>query len=191
MVEIIFKMWYTITNYKSKGNINMEKKNYLECGKIVNTHGIKGALKLESWCNTPEDLADLERLFISQPGGMKEYKVEHASVFKQFVIVQLEGINDIDMALTYKKKTVYASRNDFELEDGDYFIADIIGLEVIDANSGHVYGKLKDVINRGASDIYVVNTADGERMMPAVDEFVKEVNLEKGIFITPIEGMFD
>ena len=189
-VEILGELCYTITNCRLGGHI-MEKKNYLECGKIVNTHGVKGAVKLESWCNTPEDLAALERIFISQPGGMKEYSVKHASVFKQFVIAELEGINDIDAALSYKNKTVYAAREDFILEEGDYFIADIIGLPIIDVKSGKVYGKLKDVINRGASDIYVVDTQDGEKMMPAVEEFVKEVNPDKGIFVAPIEGMLD
>ncbi len=169
----------------------MEKKKYLECGKIVNTHGVKGAIKLESWCNTPNDLAELERLFISLPGGMKEFKIVKASVFKQFVIVELEGINDFDTALSLKNKTAFASREDFVLEDGDYFIADLIGVQVIDANTAKIYGTLKEVINRGASDIYVVDTPDGEKMMPAVEEFVKEVDLEKGIFVTPIEGMFD
>ena len=169
----------------------MEKRKYLECGKIINTHGVKGALKLESWCNSPDELAGLSRVFISLPGGMKEYSMLKASVFKQFVIAELEGIDDFDTALSLKNKTLFASREDFVLEEGDYFIADIIGISVIDANSGIVYGKLKDVINRGASDIYVVDTENGERMMPAVEEFVKEVDPDKGIFIIPIEGMFD
>lgn len=169
----------------------MEKKKYLECGKIVNTHGVKGAVKLESWCNTPEDLSDLERLFIQNGAQMKELTVKHTSVFKQFVIAELEGVNDFDAALALKNTVVYASREDFVLDDGDYFIADIIGLPVIDVNTNTVYGKLSDVINRGASDIYVIKTENGERMMPAVDEFVKKIDLEKGIFIAPIEGMFD
>lgn len=168
----------------------MEKKKYLECGKIVNTHGVRGAVKLESWCNTPYDLAELDRLFIQKDGAVKEIKVKHASVFKQFVIAELEGINDFDTALALKNTVVYAAREDFQLDDGDYFIADVIGLPVIDANNRTQYGTLKDIINRGASDIYVVDTPYGERMMPAVDEFVKEVDLKKGIFITPIEGMF-
>ena len=167
----------------------MEKKKFLECGKIVNTHGVKGAVKLESWCNTPEDLASLKRIFIG--ADKKQIAVKHASVFKQFVIAELDGVNDFDAALALKNTVVYAAREDIPLEDGDYFIADVIGLPVIDAESGKEYGKLKDIINRGASDIYVVDTPEGERMMPAVDEFVKKVDLERGIFITPIEGMFD
>ena len=169
----------------------MKKKQYLECGKIVNTHGFRGAVKLESWCNTPEDLADLSRLFLMEKDGMRCLTVKHASVFKQFVIAELEGIVDLDMAMVLKNRVVYAAREDFSLEDGDFFIVDLIGLPVIDATSGTEYGTLSDIINRGASDIYVIKTPDGERMMPAVDEFVKKVDVEKGIFVSPIEGMFD
>lgn len=169
----------------------MENKKYLECGKIVNTHGVKGAVKLESWCNTPDDLAELGRIFVVKGATPKEYRVKHASVFKQFVIAELEGVDDFDTAMALKNTVVYAAREDFELEEGDYFIADLIGLQVIDAADGKVYGTLKDIINRGASDIYVIDTPAGERMMPAVDEFVKEVSVDKGIFVAPIEGMFD
>ena len=88
-----------------------------------------------------------------------------------------------------KGTMLYASRDDFELDEGDYFIADLIGLPVIDVDSGKTYGTVKEVINRGASDIYVVKTPDGERMMPAVEEFVKNIDLEKGIFVKTIPGL--
>lgn len=169
----------------------MENRKYLECGKIINTHGVRGAVKLESWCNTPEDLADLKRVFIHAKDQMECLKVLHASVFKQFVIAELEGIQTFEQAEVMKNKILYAAREDFVLEEGDYFIADLIGLPVIHAETGHIYGKLTEVINRGASDIYVVATEAGERMMPAVDEFVKLVDVEKGIFVCPIEGMLD
>ena len=169
----------------------MENRKYLECGKIINTHGVRGAVKLESWCNTPEDLADLKRVFIQAKDQMECLKVLHASVFKQFVIAELEGIQTFEQAEAMKNKILYAAREDFVLEEGDYFIADLIGLPVIHAETGHVYGTLTEVINRGASDIYVVATEAGERMMPAVDEFVKLVDIEKGIFVCPIEGMLD
>lgn len=169
----------------------MEKKKFLECGKIINTHGFRGAVKLESWCNTPEDLADLSRLFLQEAGGMKCMQVRHASVFKQFVIAELEGVTDLDAAMALKNRVVFAAREDFSLDEGDVFIVDMIGLPVIDAANGTKYGTLRDVINRGASDIYVINTPNGERMMPAVEEFVKKIDIEQGIFIAPIEGMFD
>ena len=167
----------------------MAKKQYLECGKIINTHGVRGAVKLESLCDSPEVLASLERVFTLEGGKYREIEVKGASVFKQFVLAELEGIDDMDKAAAMKGTMLYASRDDFELEEGDYFIADLIGLPVIDIDSGKNYGKIKDVINRGASDIYVVNTPNGERMMPAVEEFVKNIDLEKGIFVKTIPGL--
>ncbi|MBQ7829188.1 MAG: 16S rRNA processing protein RimM [Clostridia bacterium] len=167
----------------------MEKKQYLECAIIINTHGVRGDVKLESLCDSPEVLASLERVFTLENGKYREIKVTHASIFKQFVLASLEGVTDMDQAAAMKGTMLYASRDDFELDEGDYFIADLIGLPVIDVESGKTYGTVKEVINRGASDIYVVKTPDGERMMPAVEEFVKNIDLEKGIFVKTIPGL--
>ncbi len=167
------------------------KEQYLECGRIVNTHGVKGAVKLESYCDSPKVLAGLKNIFILKNGAYAPIKVCHASVFKQFVIMELDGVSDIDAAIPMKGTVVYADRADFRLDEGAYFIADLIGLPVLDAEDGHTYGTLREVINRGASDIYVIDTPEGERMMPVVDEFVKKVDPDTGIFVTPIEGMFD
>ena len=167
----------------------MEKKQYLECAIIINTHGVRGDVKLESLCDSPEVLASLERVFKLENGSYKEIKVTHASVFKQFVLASLEGVTDMDQAAAMKGIMLYAARDDFELEEGDYFIADLIGLPIIDVESGKTYGTLKDVINRGASDIYVVKTPSGERMMPVVEEFVKNIDLDKGIFVKTIPGL--
>ncbi len=167
----------------------MEKKKYLECAIIINTHGVRGDVKLESLCDSPSVLAGLKRVYLYQGGEYKEIKVLHSSVFKSFVLASLEGIDDIDKAMTYKGKTLYAAREDFKLKRGDYFIVDLIGLPVIDNLSGKTYGEVIDVINRGASDIYVVKTEGGERMMPAVKEFVKRVDVESGIFVEVIPGL--
>lgn len=164
---------------------------YIECGKIINTHGCYGALKLESWCNTPNELAELRRLYLKKGEIHTEYKVLKASVFKQFVIVTLDKVNDMDLALAMKGQTVYAKREDFHLDKDEYFIADLIGLSVIDADTQKVYGTLLETINRGASDIYVVKTENGERMIPAVPEFIDRIDIERGIFVRPIAGMLD
>lgn len=164
---------------------------YIECGKIINTHGCYGGMKLESWCNSPEELATLKKLYIKKDGEFIKCAVDKASVFKQFVIVTLNNVKSMDEALALKNTVVYALRKDFHLEEGEYFIADLAGLDVIDADNGRVYGTLLEVINRGASDIYVVKTDNGERMVPAVPEFVKSVDIKKGIFVTPISGMLD
>ena len=169
----------------------MSSNAYIECGKIINTHGCYGGIKLESWCNSPEELAMLKKLYIKKDGEFIKCNVEKASVFKHFVIVTLNNVKSMDEALALKNTVVYALRKDFHLEDGEYFIADLSGLNVIDADNGKVYGTLLEVINRGASDIYVVKTFDGERMIPAVPEFVKSIDIKKGIYVTPISGMLD
>ena len=169
----------------------MSVNPYIECGKIINTHGCHGGVKLESWCNTPEDFVRLSRVFVKENQNYRELKVVKASVMKQFVVAVLDTVNSMDEALALKGRTVYALREDFHLGDGEYFIADLSGLSVIDAKNGKKYGTLKEVINRGASDIYVISTPNGEQMMPAVDEFVDHVDIREGIFVTPIEGMLD
>lgn len=169
----------------------MKEHSYIECGKVINTHGCFGGLKLESWCNTPKELTELRRLYFKKGAEYIEYKVMKASVFKQFVILTLDTVDTMDLALAMKGQTVYAKRKDFHLEKGEYFLADLIGLSVIDADTQKVYGILSETINRGASDIYVVKTEDGERMIPAVAEFIDHVDIEKGIFVRPISGMLD
>ena len=172
--------------------IFIKKDMYIECGKIINTHGFRGGVKLESWCNTPADLAALKRLFIkSGADTFLEKKVKKASVFKQFVIAELDGVEDMDAAMALKNTIVYAARSDFKLKKGEFFISDLVGLDVIDADTGKVYGTLLETINRGASDIYVVKTDLGEKMIPAVKEFIERIDIERGIFVRPIEGMFD
>ena len=169
----------------------MVKDAYIECGRVVNTHGCHGGIKIESWCNSPEELSVLNRLYFKSETGYSESKVLRASVYKQFVVATLNNVNSMDEALALKGATVYAAREDFELEEGEYFIADLTGIDVIDASNGKKYGTLVEVINRGASDIYVVNTQNGERMVPVVPEFVDHVDIESGIYVTPIEGMLD
>ena len=169
----------------------MMKNKYIECAKIINTHGCYGGIKLESWCNTPEILASLKKIYIRRGADYVEAKVQKASVYKQFVIMNLDTVKSMDEALALKDTVVYALREDFELEDGEFFITDLKNLDVIDTRNGRVYGKLAEVINRGASDIYVVNTLSGEKMIPAVPEFIDSIDINKGIYVTPIEGMLD
>lgn len=171
----------------------MSKKDekYLECGKIVNTHGIKGAIKLESWCDSPETLAELPCIYFKNGTSFMQRKMLSATVMKHHVVAYVEGVTDIDMAASLKETVVYADRDDIPLEEGDFFISDLVGLPVFDADSGFEYGTISDVFNTGASDIYTIKTADGERMIPAVPEFVIEIDTDRGVFVRPIEGMLD
>ena len=171
----------------------MPKLNpYLECGKIINTHGCKGGMKVDPWMDSPEDFCDLERVFIGDSEHKIPHKVIHTSVMQgRFILLTLEGVNDMDAAEALRDTVLYAAREDFHLEEGEYFIADLTGLRVIHADTGAVLGRVKEVINRGASDLYVVQTDKGEGMIPAVDEFVDRVDPKEGIFVRPIEGMLE
>ncbi len=185
---IIPKGYKKIKLFFKKGKY-MQK--YLECGIVTNTHGINGALKVLSQCDTPYDLAELDRVYVEQLGVYRELKVTNASVYKDTVIFTFEGVDSIDKAARFKGKVLFADREDFALEEGDYFIADIIGLKVIDANSGKIYGTVENVNTNSAQMLYEVKTENGIRLLPAVDAFIKEVVFGEGIYVTPVAGLLD
>jgi len=167
------------------------KQSYLECGKIINIHGFRGALKLESWCDSPEVLASLSKLWFFEDGKYVSKRVIRASVFKQFVIAQLEGIEDEESANRQRGKVVYAAREDLPLEEGDYFIADLIGLPVRHADTGEELGTLVRVDPRAHGDLYTVKTPQGEAMLPAVPEFVIRLDPDDAVYVRPIPGLLD
>ena len=168
----------------------MEKSKFLEVAKIINTHGVSGELKLEYTCDSPEILKKIKTLYI----GGEKYAVVSARVAGggRFVLAKLDGVDDLDKAMRFKGKIALADRDAVPKKDGAHFICDIIGLDVIDAVSGVKYGVLDDVQRPAVQEIYYVKT-DGGRivMLPNVKEFVKEIDEEKGVFITPIKGFFD
>ncbi len=166
------------------------KRPYLECGRIINTHGFRGTVKLESWCDTPSVLAGLPTLWFCEKDGYRPVRVLHASVFKQFVLCDLEGISDEAAADRLRGTVVFAAREDLPIGEDDFFIADLLGLPVKDADSGVLLGALKDVNTSGARDLYVIKTVAGrEALVPAVAEFVIRVDTEDAIYIRPIPGL--
>jgi len=186
-----------LTGDKTEMKDNNQKNNndagreYLECGQIINIHGIAGTVKIDPWCDSPEDFAELEHIYFKDGDVFVEKKIKKNSVQKRFVLTKLEGVDTPEAADALRGTVVYADREDFPLEEGSYFIVDLIGLPVIDDNTGFKYGVISEVFNAGASDIYTVTTPEGERMMPAVPEFVKRIEPGEAVYISPIEGMFD
>lgn len=160
------------------------KNKYLESGQIVNTHGIRGEVKIVPWADTPEFLCRFSTLYIDgTPIGVRA-----ARVHKGNVIALLEGINDVNEAMLLKNKIVCIDREDAELPEGSFFLADIIGLDVIDENGVHL-GRLKEILSPSIQQIYVVE-GPREIMIPAVDEFILETNISEGfIKVHLIEGM--
>lgn len=160
-------------------------KQYLEAGKVTSTHGVRGEVRIESWANSPEFLSDFKTLYIDN----KPMKVLAATVHKTGVIALFEGIDTIDGAICLKNKTVYIDRNDAGLEDGEHFIADLIGLEAIDEVTGESLGRITEIIPLTPNKIYVI-TGKREILVPAVPEFVRATDLDTGrVTFRLIEGM--
>lgn len=163
---------------------------YLEIGKIINKRGIKGELKIEHYANSAEDFFDFDCVYLSKDGNDKRM-IESCKPYKGFVYLKLSGINTPEEADLFRGKYLYVDREDINLDDDEVLIADIIGLNVIDADTGRVYGKIKDVVNYGKYDTYIITDGKKEYMLPAVDEFLDRIELSEGVFVTPIEGLFD
>ncbi len=159
-------------------------QRYLECGKIVNTHGVRGEVKIVPWADSPEFLCRLPALYVDG----KPMALRSARPHKGSVIAKLDGVDDVDAAMLLKGKTVFLDRNDTDLPDGAFFLADIIGLRVIDED-GRELGRLAEVLSPSLQQVYVVR-GQRELMIPAVPEFILEINVAEGyIKVRLIEGM--
>ncbi len=166
------------------------KKQYLEAGKIVTSHGIRGEVKIMPYTDVPELLCEFDRLFIGKEH--REINIERSRVFKNTVIAKLEGIDTPEAAEKLRNKILYMHRDDLELDDDTYFIQDLIGMEVRDADSGQVYGRLDDVMQTGANDVYVIKGEDKEYLVPAIADVIVSTDLENDVMtIRPLEGLFD
>lgn len=166
------------------------KKQYLEAGKIVTTHGIKGEIKIMPYTDYPELLCEFDRLFLGK--NHEEISVERSRVFKNMVIAKLEGYDTPEAAEKLRNKILYMHRDDLELDEDTYFIQDLIGIEVSDADSGFIYGKITDVMQTGANDVYVVQGKDREYLVPAIPEVVVTTDIDESTMtIRPLEGLFE
>lgn len=165
------------------------KKEYLEAGKIVTTYGIRGEVKIMPYTDTPELLCEFDRLFIGKDKA--EIYIDRARVAKNMVIAKIEGIDTVEAAEKYRNKVLFMHRDDLELDEDTYFIQDLIDMEVKDADSGFVYGKITDVLQNGANDVYVIK-GDREYLVPAIPDVVISTDIDSNIMlIRPLEGLFD
>lgn len=161
----------------------------LEIGKIVNTHGIKGELKIQPWCDDPEIFYELEYIYIDQ----EKFMISRSRLHKNCVILLVEGICDINKAELYKNKIVYVRREQLgDLPDGTYYITDLEGLTVKTLD-GEKLGVIDEVIKTGSNDVYVLKS-EGKKpiLIPVIDDVVKEVNIDEGyVLVKLLEGLID
>lgn len=159
------------------------KNQYLEAGEIVGTHGIRGEVKIMPWCDGPDFLKAFHSFYIEGT----PYKVEAARVHKNMLLCKLQGVDDVSIAQTFKNKVVKIDRDSAPVAKGRVFIADLIGLPIY--AEGEEIGTLKDVYSGPANDVYIVK-GKREYMIPAVSEFLEDVNPDEGyIKVKLLEGM--
>lgn len=162
----------------------MNDKMFVPAGRIVNTHGVQGEVKIEVWLDSPKFMKKFKRMFV----GEKEFEILSGKEHKGFFIARLKGIDDINAAMPLKGRDVQVLKEDAKLPQGSFFIQDIIGARVVDEDGAEI-GVLKDVMETPASLIYIVQ-GDTEHLIPAVPEFIKETDPENGIIkVRLIEGM--
>lgn len=166
-------------------------KKYLEIGKITGTRGLNGELRVEPWCDSPEILANLKVVYLKD--NNEPLKINYSRVHKSMVIMSINGVNTIDEANKLRNKIINVNRADLKLEKGQYFIQDLIGLDVIDIDNATVYGKLTEVFKTGANDVYQVTDSNNKNyLVPVIPDVVKDINLENSqIKIRPLKGIFD
>lgn len=167
-------------------------QNYLPACKIVTTHGVRGEMKALPLCDGADFLAKCKRLF-AKADGSGECRLLGVRAHGNMVLLRLEGVADMDAARAQVGRTYYFAKADVRLPNGRYFIDDLLGCRVVDAESGREYGTLTAVDHPAAQDIYTVtDPAGGIHMLPAVPEFVRAIDMEtRTIAVTPIDGMFD
>lgn len=167
------------------------KKQFLEAGKIVGTHALKGALRVEPWCDTAAFLCKFKTVYFKN--GETAVKVIKSSPAKNIVIMCLEGVETVEQADLLRGKIIYINRDDAALESGANFIQDIIGLSVKDIDTGKLYGNVTDIFKTGANDVYEITGENGRKyLIPVIDDVVKETDIDKEyILIKPLAGIFD
>ena len=160
------------------------KKEFLEVGKIVNTHGVRGEVKLVPWADSPDFLLQFKTLYLDE----KPLRVRAARVHKETVILALEGVEDVNAAMALKEKVLCIRRSDAKLPRGSFFVQDILGAEVFD-EQGEKLGVLADVLDLPGNSVYVVK-GEREILIPAVPEFILHTDADAGrITVRLIEGL--
>ena len=163
----------------------MEKKALIEAGRVVNTHGVQGEVKIEVWLDSPQFLRSFKRLVLDSG---EELRVTGSRTHKGFVIARFEGVEDVNAAMRLKGKKLSVRRADAALPRGAFFLQDIMGARVID-EEGREIGVLAEIMETPASRVYVVK-GDKEHLIPAVPEFILKTDADEGLItVRLIEGM--
>lgn len=166
---------------------------FLEIGKIVSVHGLKGEVRVQPWCDSGEFMKKFKTLYYGK-NGEKPVSVLSCRPHGNVVILKLDGTDTPEAAQALRGKILYMKRSDAKLSKGQYFISELIGCSVFDADDKNkIYGKITDVSQTGANDVWHITDESGkEYLIPAIPIVVIETDVEsQTVLIRPIRGIFD
>lgn len=166
-------------------------KQFLETGQIVGTHGVRGEMRVNPWCDTPEFLTQFKKLYLDGSGN-KVLKIVSSRVHGNIVLIKAEGIGTIDEAAQMRGKILYMNRDEADIDDGAYFYQDIIGCKVVDIDNGREYGVISEISETGANDVWHIDAGSRELLIPVIDDVVKGIDIDKQVItIRPLRGLFE
>ena len=165
------------------------RKEYLEVGKVVGTHGIKGALRLKPWSDDSSFLVGIKTVYLSDKTPLN---IVSAKPNGNLTILTVEGINSIEEAEKFRNRVLLIKRDDAKIPEGRYFVDEIISCKVYHADTGELLGILSDVSKTGANDVWHIKNGDKEYLVPAIESVVISVDIDsEKVAIRPMGGIFD
>lgn len=167
------------------------RKQYLQTGKIVGTHGVRGMVRVQPWCDSPDFLCGLSTLYLSDE-GQTPLRVVSARPHGNLALLAFEGVGSIEAAERLRGRVLYLNRDDLHLAPGRYLIDDLLGCAVADADTGETLGRLCEVSSTGANDVWHIVRDGKTYLVPAIEEVIVSVDPDaEQIAIRPLKGIFD
>ena len=157
-------------------------EDLLKVGVITTTHGVRGEAKVYPTTDEPERFLELDYVLLDTGRELRKLEIKNVKFFKNLVILKFKGVDKINDIEKYKGRDLWIPREEGqELEEDEYYIADLLGMSVV-LEDGQEFGTLKDVMETGANDVYIIDSAEhGEVLLPAIKECILDVDLEKNI----------
>jgi len=166
------------------------KKEFLEIGKFVGTHGVRGMVRIQPWCDDGEFLTQFKNFYLNN--GNTKIEMSKITPHGNVVIAAVKGVNTIEDAENLRNQVLYIKRDDARLPEGRYFVSEIIGAKVFDADTGSLLGTLSDVSPTGANDVWHIKNGEREYLVPSIPSVIVDVNIDEDIIkIKPLKGIFD
>lgn len=166
------------------------RKDYIEAGKAVGTHGIRGMVRIQPWSDDADFLADFKTVYVGE--AKKPLEITKLQPHGRIAIASFRGIDTIEAAEQLRNNILYIKRDDAHLPEGRVFVDELIGCDVYDADTDECLGKITDVSETGANDVWHITNDRGEFLIPAIDSVVINIDIDSEcVKIRPIKGIFD